>query len=97
MKENKSEKQNVKISFFQDIKVTVWKRQYFTISARSEKEVIEKAKNYIDEDVTGDIEPESIEELYETEEYILPSENNDCATIELYRQETKSLIGKNGL
>lgn len=97
MKKNEIKKQKVEIGFYQDIKVTVWKRQYFTISGSSEEDVLEKAKNYIDEDVTCDIEPESIEELYETEEYILPLENDNCATIELYRQGTKSLIGKNGL
>lgn len=97
MKKNEIKKQKVEIGFYQDIKVTVWKRQYFTISGSSEEDVLEKAKNYVHKDITGDIEPESIEELYETEEYILPSENNDYATIELYKQRTKSLIGKNGL
>lgn len=70
-------------NFYQDVKMAVWKRQFFTIEAETEAEAIEIAKRYGDEDVSYDYDVDNSEYLYETETGILPSENKGWKTIEV--------------
>ena len=82
--------------FYQDIKCTIWQRQYFIIEAESEEEANEIAKRYGNIDVSREEPIYNSENLYETMEYIEPEENNDCATINVYNKRTNELIAENG-
>lgn len=82
--------------FYQDIKCTIWQRQYFVIEAESEEEANEIAKKYKYVDVSAEESIYNSENLYETLEYMKPYENNDYATIEVYNERTGELITKNG-
>ena len=76
-------------NFYQDVKVTIWKRQHFSIEAETEEEARELAKQCADKDIydCDDIEIDNDEWLYDTEEQITPEENGGCATIEVYEIE----------
>ena len=91
-----------KFDFYQDVKVTVWQRQHFTIEAETAEEARELAKQYADKDIStcDEVEADEIEWLYDTEEHITPEENGGCATIEVYEREGKykgALIADNAL
>ena len=88
--------------FYQDVKVTVWQRQHFTIEAETAEEARELAKQYADKDIStcDEVEADEIEWLYDTEEHITPEENGGCATIEVYEREGKyrgTLIADNAV
>ena len=74
--------------FYQDVKVTIWQRQHFSIEADTVEEAREIAKQYKDSDVSFalDAEVDEVEWLYDTEEHITPEENGGCATIEVYER-----------
>ncbi len=81
--------------YYYDEKVTVWRRNHFTIEAESQ----EKANAMAIENV---IEPWGIkidegDYLYETEEGISPENNEGNSTIELYSKEDgHNLLYENG-
>lgn len=72
--------------FYKDVKVVVWKRQYFSIEAETEEEARELAKQCVDKDIydCDDIEIDNDEWLYDTGVQITPEENRGRATIEVY-------------
>ncbi len=78
--------------FYQDVKVTVWQRQHFRIEAESIEEAREQAKRYTQLDVSyeDDIDVDEIEWLHDTEELMIPEDNNGESTIEVYE------LGDNG-
>lgn len=78
--------------FYQDVKVTVWQRQHFTIEAESAEEAREIAKRYTQFDVSfeDDVDVSEVEWLCDTEELIIPEDNGGCATIEVYEREGKN-------
>lgn len=91
-----------KFDFYQDVKVTVWQRQHFSIEAETAEEARELAKQYTDKDIStcDEVEADEIEWLYDTEEHITPEENGGCATIEVYEREGKyegTLIADNAV
>lgn len=77
--------------FYQDVKVTVWQRQHFRIEAESIEEAREQAKRYTQFDVSfeDDIDVDEIEWLYDTEELMIPEDNNGESTIEVYELDDK--------
>lgn len=81
--------------FYQDIKCTIWQRQYFIIEAESEEEANEIAKKYKDVDVNSEECIYNSENLYETMDYMTPEENDGCATIKVYNTRNDELITKN--
>ena len=83
-----------KFRFKQDIKVTVWVRQSFTIEADNKEDALKKVERFKTEDVTGEIDDVECETLWDTEELMLPEENDNQCTIELY-DDHNTLIGKN--
>lgn len=84
-------------SFYQDIKVEIWQRQYFTIKADTKKEALEEVEKYKRRDVSEDFIVENSEYLFETECMLSPEENGGNATIELYDEATGSCLGTNVL
>lgn len=78
-------------NFYQDVKVSVWQRQHFTVEADTIEEAREIAKQYADEDISfnEDVEVGNIDWLYDTEEHITPEENGGCATIEVYEYKSR--------
>lgn len=70
----------------QDIKVSIWQRQHFEIEAENEEEAKKLAMVYKNMDVSSDMMTVDTETLYETEEFILPEENDGQETIQLYFQ-----------
>lgn len=91
-----------KFDFYQDVKVTVWQRQHFTIEAETAEEAREIAKRYTQFDVSceDDVDVSEVEWLCDTEELITPEENGGCATIEVYEREGKykgTLIADNAV
>ena len=82
--------------FYQEVKMTIWQRQYFTIKAETEEEARELAKQYADKDVSfcDEVRVDETKWLYDSEEQITPEENGGCATIEVYEYKGK-LIADN--
>lgn len=83
-----------KFRFKQDVKVSVWIRQSFTIEAENKEEALEKVEQFKTEDVINEISGWETETLWDTEELMLPEENGGCHTIELY-DDHYNLIGTN--
>ena len=83
-----------KFRFKQDVKVTVWVRQSFTIEAENKEEALEKVEQFKTVDVTSEIDNVECETLWDTQELMWPEENGGMCTIELY-DEHDNLIGKN--
>lgn len=79
--------------FYKDVKVVVWKRQYFSIEAETEEEARELAKQCVDKDIydCDDVEIDNTEWLYDTEAQITPEENNGFVTAEVYEYKGKLL------
>lgn len=84
-------------SFYQDVKVEIWQRQYFTIKADTKEEALEEIEQYKKMDVSADDIVGHSEYLYETERVLSPEENDGDATIELYDEETEICLGTNVL
>lgn len=82
-------------SFYQDVKVEIWQRQYFTIKADTKEEALEEVEKYKRRDVSEDFIVEHSEYLFETESMLSPEENGGYATIELYDEATNEIIGCN--
>lgn len=83
-----------KFFYYYDEKVTIWRRNHFSIEAESQEEADAMAIEYM-------IEPRGIEVdegdyLYETEEGISPENNEGNSTIELYSKEDHSRLYENG-
>lgn len=80
-----------KFEFYQDVKVTVWQRQHFSIEAECIEDARDMVKQYADKDISccDEVEADEIEWLCDTEEHITPEENGGCATIEVYEYESK--------
>ena len=83
-----------KFRFKQDVKLTVWVRQSFTIEAENKEEALEKVEQFKTVDVTSEIDNVECETLWDTQELMWPEENGGMCTIELYN-EHDNLIGKN--
>lgn len=83
--------------FYQDVKVTVWQRQHISVKAESKEEALKIVEKYKTHDASVYLMPNNTECLYDTEELMFPEENGGYATIELYDQETKEMIGCNGM
>lgn len=87
--------------FYQDVKVTIWERQRFTIEAENREAAVKIAKKYAESDVANEIEDVDTEFLHDTEEIMTPEENGGCATIELYeftgRYFNNELIADNSI
>lgn len=83
-----------KFRFKQDVKVTVWIRQSFTIDAENKEDALKKVERFKTVDVLSEICEVELETLRDTEELMLPEENGGSCTIELY-DEHDNLIGKN--
>ena len=71
-------------SFHQDVKCTVWVRQFFDIEAENLEEAKRKAIKFQNEDVSKHLEFTRQEYLLDTEELVLPEENDHQTTMELY-------------
>ena len=84
-------------SFYQDVKVEIWQRQYFTIKADTKEEALEEVEKYKRRDVSADFIVENSEYLFETESMLSPEENGGDATIELYDEATGRCLGTNVL
>ena len=84
-------------SFYQDVKVEIWLRQYFTIKADTKEEALEEVEKYKRMDVSADLIVENSEYLFETEYMLSPEENGGDATIELYDEATGRCLGTNVL
>lgn len=86
--------------FYQDVKCTIWCRSHFTIEAKSKEEAIKKAKEFSNVDINetdcchlvGDYEW-----MTDVADNMTIDENNGWSTIEVYDQETKELVGCNGI
>lgn len=83
-----------KFRFKQDVKVTVWVRQSFTIEAESKEDALKKVERFKTEDVTGEIDNVDCRTLWDTQELMSPKDNDGICTIELY-DDHDNLIGKN--
>lgn len=86
--------------FYQDVKVTVWARQRFTIEAESKEEALKEVEKFKTEDIGTSEESHLIwdtEWMTETWEDIPVEDNGGGATIELYDVETKVKLGDNSM
>lgn len=83
-----------KFRFNQDVKVTVWVRQSFTIEADNKEDALKKTERFKTEDVTGEIDDVDWITLWDTQEPMSPKDNDGMCTIELY-DDHDNLIGQN--
>ena len=80
--------------FVLDTKMTIWSRQKFTIVADTLDGAKEIAKNLVEEG--EEIDPYSVDFIYETEDVMTPEQNNGHATVVLmYKDDRTSVIYKN--
>lgn len=85
--------------FYQDVKVSVWVRQYFSVEAESKEEAVKLVEKYAKIEVDecdDDIYIGDYEWLYDTWSNISVEENGGHSTIELYDLNSHELIGFNG-
>lgn len=75
----------MKFYYYYDEKVTVWRRNHFTIEAESQEEANAKAIEDMIE--PWDIEIDDEEYLFDIEEGLSPENNNGYSTIELYSKK----------
>ena len=83
--------------FYQDVKVTTWVRQSFSVEAESKEEALKMVEKFKTEDIATSDESHLVydsEWMTETWEEIPVEENGGCATIELY-DENGEKIGDN--
>ena len=73
---------------FEDQKVSVWRRTYYTLEADSLEEAVELVK-------AGDEDCDECETIYETEEYLDPCDNDGEATQEIYEKKTLEMLWDN--
>ncbi len=85
-----------KFQFYQDVKCTVWQRQFFEIEAETEDEAKRIAFKYKDSDVSSDECMKNSEWLFDTEELMTPEENDGQSTIELYLDGEETPFVSNG-
>ena len=72
----------MKFYYYYDEKVTVWKRNHFSIEAESQEEANAMAiENMIE---PWEIEIDETEYLFDTDEELSPENNDGRSTIELY-------------
>ena len=83
-----------KFRFYQDVQVTVWVRQSFTIEAENKEEALKEVERFKIEDVTSEIDEVESETLWETEERMLPENCGGLHTIELF-DDHDNFIGHN--
>lgn len=77
-----------RFDFYKDRKFTEWERYYYSVEANSYEEAKEKI-------ITDEVDWSDCKTLYNTMEYIDPSENYNCATVELYDSNTDDLVADN--
>lgn len=88
-------------SFYQDNKITTWERNIFNIEAETKKEAIEILKDAakkVSPNCTDFREPlfeGEYEQLSEVCEYLLPEDNKNEPTTEVYDNETGELLFDN--
>lgn len=85
-----------KFKFHQDVKCTVWVRQFFTIEAENQEDAKRMAMQFQNEDVSDYPEYERQEYLLDTEELMLSDENDGQTTMELWAAGEKEPFATNG-
>ncbi|HMT68770.1 MAG TPA: hypothetical protein PKD16_01340 [Saprospiraceae bacterium] len=77
------------MSKYIDIKVTIWQRLHFEDAANMQQAIKKLEKGYLPAELCNVPELEFIEceTLFDTEEFITPSENDGQSTIEVYEGE----------
>lgn len=81
-------------NFYIERKCTVWERESFSIAAESKEEALKEVMTTIEDG--EDFDRSFVEEIYETIEYLSPSNNKGFSTTELYDTVTEELIWENG-
>ena len=82
--------------FYQDILVSMWQRQYFSIEAESEDEAKKKAMEFVNKDVAYSLNVES-ENLYDTEECVKVDGAHPDRTIQLFVDGEKEPFATNAI
>lgn len=77
-----------------DYKVTIWKRIHFNENTDPKKVIQALEEGGLDDVFDEELGFVEQEILYETEEKMIPEENDGCSTIEVY--EDSKIIYKNG-
>ena len=85
-----------KFNFHQDVKCTVWVRQFFTIEAENQEDAKRMAMQFQNEDVSNFQEYERQEYLLDTEELMMTDENDGYSTMELWVAGEKEPFATNG-
>ena len=79
-------------NFFLDEKVTSWKRTEFQIEAKTKKDAIKNAVDFVK---NGDANNIGWDDLENTTERMDVDENGGCSTIELHETESFKIIYHN--
>lgn len=77
-----------------DYKVTIWKRIHFNENTDPKKVIQALEEGGLDDVFDEELGFVEQEFLYETEEKMIPEENDGCSTIKVY--EDSKIIYKNG-
>ena len=73
---------------FIDHKCSIWEREYYTIEAENETEALRKC-------ISSDTNPDSVEFIEDSADYMTPRENNDNPTMEVFNSATDEVILSN--
>lgn len=89
-----------KFIYYQDEKLTIWRRSSFSVEASSKEEADDVVRNLKGENVFNLVDADNIETLesmflFETEEEMSPEDNDGQSTIE-YCDKDGSVLSCNG-
>ena len=76
-------------NFYQDEKVTIWKREYFTVEAEAQEEANRKVLESIENGDISDFKHTTSKYMYDTVEELSVDENYGNPTIEIYNTNDK--------
>ena len=76
-------------NFYQDEKVTIWNRGYFTVEAETQEEANQKVLEAIKNGDISDFQHMTSEYIYDTVEELSVDENYGNPTIEIYNTNDK--------
>ena len=76
-------------NFYQDEKVTIWNREYFTVEAETQEEANRKVLEAIENGDISDFKHTTSKYMYDTVEELSVDENYGNPTIEIYNTNDK--------
>lgn len=79
----------MKFKLYEDIKITTWRRYFYEVEAETLEEATELVKG-------GEVDSENMEEIFDSDVFLHPQENEGQPTREIYLTKDDTLLYSNG-